>query len=94
VEAQRDPTFAGQVARRNAMLEEELATTLSAAMAAGELKSTDSRQLAHLLFTSLVGAGYLWSVQPQGPVSERYAAILNSVLAPYEVTGKKRKSSD
>ena len=90
-EAQRDTKFAKLVSDRNAAFEAEIAQSLTAAMEAGELKQADAGQLAHVLFTGLIGAGYLWSVRQEGPVSNELGVIFDSVLAPYVSSGKKRK---
>jgi AcrR family transcriptional regulator len=90
-EAQRDPAFADLVSRRNILFEQEIAASLNAAVEAGELKQADTKQLAHLLYSGIVGAGYMWSVRPEGPVAEEIGAILDAVISPYESSGKKRK---
>lgn len=90
-EAQRDPDFADLAAKHNAAFEAEIATSLSAAVDAGELKSADPKQLARLMFAGIVGAGYLWSIQRSGAVIDDIGAIYEAVIAPYESSGKKRK---
>lgn len=89
-EAQRDPEFAALVAAQNAAFEAELATSLAAAVEAGELKQADPKRLAHLLNVSLIGAGYLWSVNEDGTVRDEISTVLETVTAPYESSGKKR----
>jgi AcrR family transcriptional regulator len=90
-EAQRDPEFAGLVAGRNAEFEQEIAASLAAAADANELKQVDTKRLAHLLHSAIIGASYLWSVQPSGDVSTEIGAIFDAVIGPYESSGKKKK---
>ncbi len=88
-EAQRDDEFAALIGAQNAAFEAELASSLAAALDAGELKGADPVRLAHLLNVGLIGAGYLWSVKRQGAVRDEISTVLDSVVSPYEAPGKK-----
>lgn len=81
-EAQADAQFADLVAERTRAFERDLTDLLQAAIDAGELNPCDPAGLAHMIFTSLVGASFLWSVKPAGSVVDETAGILETALAP------------
>jgi AcrR family transcriptional regulator len=81
-EAQADSQFSDLVAERNQSFERDLTDLLQAAIDAGELEPCDPAGLAHLVFTSLVGASFIWSVKPAGSVVDETVSILETALTP------------
>jgi AcrR family transcriptional regulator len=81
-EAQADPEFADLVAERSRIFERELTDLLRAAIDAGELEPCDPAGLAHLLYTSFVGASFIWSVKTHGSVLDELMGVLDTALAP------------
>ena len=81
-EAQADPEFANLVVERNRIFERDLTELIQSAIDAGELSPCDSAGLAHLMFTCLVGASFVWSVKPHGSVIDEVVRILDTALEP------------
>lgn len=81
-EAQADAQFADLVVERNRVFERDLSDLLQAAIDAGELHPCDPDGLAHMIFTSVVGASFLWSVKPAGSVIDEVVGILETALDP------------
>jgi AcrR family transcriptional regulator len=79
-EAQADPEFADLVAERSRLFERELTDLLQAAIDAGELEPCDPGALSHLLYTSFVGASFIWSVKPRGSVLDEVTGVLETAL--------------
>ncbi len=80
-----EPGAAAQAQARIADFEGAVHDALQCAVAAGELRATDTLALAHALVVCWVGAYNLWAYAPVGTVRDAVQRDLRFVLAPFRI---------
>lgn len=81
--AREDPEFSKRLVEINKVYLNEISTLLQRAIDAGELRSTDPRALAHLLFAATTGETVLWASHPEGEIVERIGRVFDEIVEPY-----------
>ncbi len=83
--AREDPEVGARLAEINRVYLDEISALLQQAIDTGELRPTDPKTLAHLLFATTTGETVLWASQPDGDIVERLGAVFDALLAPYRL---------
>jgi AcrR family transcriptional regulator len=88
IEARLDPVLRAELDRRELIYHENLAESVRAAMAAGELSGCDPDDIAFLLLSAGTGAMLRWTANPIGPPQDQIARVFDAVVGPYVTDSK------
>lgn len=83
IEAGLDPVLRAELDRRERLYQDNMADSVRAAMAAGELVGCDPDEVAFLLHAAGSGAMLSWSSNPVGEPRDRIARIFDAIIRPY-----------
>ena len=83
IEARSDPAYRPHLATLTEHFESEVVKGLQDAVAAGEIKDCDTRELAHTLDSAMTGALSLWLDHQRTPYAEEMGRVFNAVISPY-----------
>lgn len=78
-----DPDFHQLSAAQSRALRRRVQTLLDAAVAAGELRSTDTAALTRTVYATYTGALLTWAIDGSGTLTAWLREHLDAVLAPY-----------
>jgi AcrR family transcriptional regulator len=84
--AREDPEFSERLAEINQVYLDEIGGLLQSAIDAGELRPTDPKVLAHLLFAVTTGEVVLWASHPEGEIVDRIGKVFDALVAPYKTS--------
>jgi AcrR family transcriptional regulator len=84
IEAGLDPVLRAELDRRELIYHQNLADSVRAAMAAGELTGCDPDDIAFLLLSAGAGAMLRWTANPIGPPQAQIARVFDAVIGPYQ----------
>lgn len=87
LDMRNNPEFAPLLQERRRIWESEAAALLADARDAGELTECDTDELARTVTAALTGATIHWTPD-DGPLLDRYATILDTIIGPYRASGE------
>jgi len=85
IETGLDPVLRAELDRRERIYHENLADSVRAAIAAGELGGCNPDDIAFLLLSAGSGAIMRWTANPVGPPQDLIARVFDAIIAPYLV---------
>ncbi len=83
IEAGLDPILRAELDRRERIYHENLAGSVRAAVAAGELTACNPDDIAFLLLSAGSGAMLRWTANPVGPPRDQIARVFDTIVEPY-----------
>jgi AcrR family transcriptional regulator len=82
IEAGLDPVLRAELDRRDRIYHDNLAGSVRAAVAAGELRECDADEVAFLLLSAGSGAMLRWSACPDGSLNDQIARVFDAIIGP------------